>query len=129
MQCELGDLMDLIPPFEQAACGFMPQVMEMQILNAQYVAGSCEGCGDASRVIGEDVAPVAGPRLSLNNFPSLSRVLESSVVALFVSGQAVVEHVAGWASWLMADSVRELPRPGWARELGENVVRLLAPLL
>jgi cardiolipin synthase A/B len=50
-------------------------------------------------------------------------------VALFVSGRAEVERVARWASWLMADSVRELPRPGWARELGENVVRLLSPLL
>jgi cardiolipin synthase A/B len=50
-------------------------------------------------------------------------------VALFVSGRAEVERVARWASWLMADSVRELPRPGWARELAENVVRLLSPLL
>ena len=30
---------------------------------------------------------------------------------------------------LMADSKPELPAPGWARELFENVVRLLSPLL
>ena len=28
-----------------------------------------------------------------------------------------------------ADCLRELPRPGWTRELAENVVRLLSPLL
>ena len=29
----------------------------------------------------------------------------------------------------MADSKPELPAPGWPRELAENVVRLLSPLL
>ena len=29
----------------------------------------------------------------------------------------------------MADSKLELPTPGWERELFENVVRLLSPLL
>jgi cardiolipin synthase len=50
-------------------------------------------------------------------------------VALFLTSPAQVSAVAGWASGLMADSVRELPPPGWARELTENVVRLLSPLL
>ncbi len=50
-------------------------------------------------------------------------------VALFVWSQSQVEAIATWATGLMADSHRELPHPGWAREIAENVVRLLSPLL
>ena len=50
-------------------------------------------------------------------------------VALFVSSPAQVALVADWASALMADCKPELPPPGWPRELSENVVRLLSPLL
>jgi cardiolipin synthase len=50
-------------------------------------------------------------------------------VALFVHSAIQVDHVATWAEKLMADSKPELPAPGWVRELAENVVRLLSPLL
>jgi cardiolipin synthase len=50
-------------------------------------------------------------------------------VALFVSSPGPIEKVAAWARGLMADSHPELPAPGWPRELAENVVRLLSPLL
>lgn len=50
-------------------------------------------------------------------------------VALYVSTPAHVAEVANWAESLMADSRRELPAPGWEREIFENVVRLLSPLL
>jgi cardiolipin synthase A/B len=50
-------------------------------------------------------------------------------VALFVSSPTQVEQVAAWALGLMSDSERELPPPDWPRELAENVVRLLSPLL
>jgi cardiolipin synthase len=50
-------------------------------------------------------------------------------VALFVSSPERVAEVASWATTLMADSQPELPVPGWPRELAENVVRLLSPLL
>ena len=50
-------------------------------------------------------------------------------VALFVSSPMQVEEVAAWASGLMADCHPDLPVPGWPRELAENVVRLLSPLL
>jgi cardiolipin synthase A/B len=50
-------------------------------------------------------------------------------VALFVHSPEQVNHVAAWAEALMADSKPELPTPGWAFELAENVVRLLSPLL
>jgi len=50
-------------------------------------------------------------------------------VALFVHSPEQVNQVASWAEALMADSQLELPTPGWALELAENVVRLLSPLL
>ncbi len=50
-------------------------------------------------------------------------------VALFVHSPHEVDEVATWAEGLMADSKLEMPVPGWARELAENVVRLLSPLL
>jgi cardiolipin synthase len=50
-------------------------------------------------------------------------------VALFVRSRALVAATAGWAEQLMADSRVELPGAGWSRELAENVVRLLSPLL
>ena len=50
-------------------------------------------------------------------------------VALYISSPTQVACVAAWAQSLMAESKPELPAPGWARELFENVVRLLSPLL
>ncbi len=50
-------------------------------------------------------------------------------VALFVASPTQVADVAAWARGLMIDTVPELPGPGQPRELAENVVRLLSPLL
>jgi cardiolipin synthase len=50
-------------------------------------------------------------------------------VALFVSTPAQVAEVSAWAKALIVDSRRDLPQPDWAREIFENVVRLLSPLL
>jgi cardiolipin synthase len=50
-------------------------------------------------------------------------------VALFVSSPAQVAAVAGWANKLMTDCEPNLPPAGWPRELAENVVRILSPLL
>ncbi len=50
-------------------------------------------------------------------------------VSLFVWSKSEVERVAAWARGLMAHTQRELPSPAWPRELAENVVRLLSPLL
>jgi cardiolipin synthase len=50
-------------------------------------------------------------------------------VSLFLYSREEVDAVSAWASRLQVDCRRELPRPGWARELAENVVRLLSPLL
>jgi cardiolipin synthase len=50
-------------------------------------------------------------------------------VALFVASPTQVALVAGWASELMADCKPDLPQAGWPRELAENVVRILSPLL
>ena len=50
-------------------------------------------------------------------------------VALFLYTHAQVEAVSAWASRLQEDCLRELPKPGWFRELAENIVRLFSPLL
>ena len=50
-------------------------------------------------------------------------------LALFLRSPSQVREIASWARGLVADSQRELPVPGWPRELAENVVRLLSPLL
>jgi cardiolipin synthase len=50
-------------------------------------------------------------------------------VALFLYSQKEVGCVASWAAGLQANCRRDLPRPGWSRELLQNVVRLFSPLL
>ncbi|QEH33869.1 putative cardiolipin synthase YwiE [Aquisphaera giovannonii] len=50
-------------------------------------------------------------------------------VALFLYSRECVADLAEWALRLQFDSERELPQPGWLRELAESVVRLLSPLL
>ena len=50
-------------------------------------------------------------------------------VALFLYTKEQVNGVSAWARGLEVDCLRDLPRPGWTRELAENVVRLLSPLL
>ncbi|MFO0891675.1 MAG: cardiolipin synthase [Isosphaeraceae bacterium] len=50
-------------------------------------------------------------------------------VALFLYSRSQVDEVAEWATRLMDDCRRGLPRAGWSRELLESVLRLLSPLL
>ena len=50
-------------------------------------------------------------------------------VALFVCSRPDVEEVANFVQGLTSGSHRELPAPGWLREIAENVVRLFSPLL
>jgi cardiolipin synthase len=50
-------------------------------------------------------------------------------VALFLYSRQEVDAVSTWASKLEQHCCRDLPKPGWVRELAENVVRLFAPLL
>jgi cardiolipin synthase len=50
-------------------------------------------------------------------------------VALFLYSPEHVQGVATWADGLQVNCRRDLPRSGWSRELLENVVRLLSPLL
>ena len=48
-------------------------------------------------------------------------------VALFLYTRVQVEAVSAWATRLQDDCLRELPKPGWVRELAENIVRLFSP--
>jgi cardiolipin synthase len=50
-------------------------------------------------------------------------------LSLFVWSRSQVEQIATWARGLMANSHRDLPHSGWPREIAENIVRLLSPLL
>ncbi len=50
-------------------------------------------------------------------------------VALFLYCGQQVGIVSAWATQLQIDCLRELPKPGWLRELAENIVRLFSPLL
>lgn len=50
-------------------------------------------------------------------------------VSLFIWSPEEVRRVADWTRGLMFRSERDLPAPDWPRELAENVLRLLSPLL
>jgi cardiolipin synthase len=50
-------------------------------------------------------------------------------VAVFLYTPAEVQALTAWAKQLQTDCRPDLPRPGWTRELAENVVRLFSPLL
>ena len=82
MERELRDLVNLIASLEQTAGGFVPHVVETQILDPEHVAGAGEGGTYALRVIREDV--LARLRLCLDDRPRLRRVFESPVIAVLV---------------------------------------------
>jgi cardiolipin synthase len=50
-------------------------------------------------------------------------------VAVFLYSRSQTAAISSWAQGLQSDCLRDLPQPGWVRELAENVVRLLSPLL
>jgi cardiolipin synthase A/B len=50
-------------------------------------------------------------------------------VAVFLYSHGQTAAISSWATGLQRDCLRDLPQPGWFRELAENVVRLLSPLL
>lgn len=93
MQGELGHFMDLVATLKQAAGGFVPEVVEAQILNSQQMAGPCERGADALRVIGEDV--FAGLGLCSYERPGLGRVFEPSVVSVLGSWVLGIPDHAG----------------------------------
>jgi cardiolipin synthase len=50
-------------------------------------------------------------------------------VALFLYSPEQLQSVSAWVKGLEAECLRDLPRAGWTREMAEDVVRLLSPLL
>jgi cardiolipin synthase len=74
-------------------------------------------------VVDDDLAVIGSANMDMRS------LFLNYEVALYVSTPNHVAEVADWAKSLMADSRRELPVPGWPRELFENVVRLLSPLI
>ncbi len=50
-------------------------------------------------------------------------------VAMFLYGPAEIYATAAWVESLFPFCRSDIPRRNWLLELGENVVRLLSPLL
>jgi cardiolipin synthase len=50
-------------------------------------------------------------------------------VAMFLYSRSPIDATARWIDSLMTECTTDLPAPGRAGELAENVVRLLSPLL
>src|SRR5690349_5494424 len=84
MQRELGNFMDLVATLEQAAGGFVPQIMETQILNSQEVAGSRERGADALGVVRKNMLTCL--RLCLDERPGLGSVFEAPMIP-FLAGR------------------------------------------
>ena len=79
----MGDLVNLVTVFKQPTGGFVPTIMEMEVLNPQDLAGASERCLDASRIIGKDV--LASPLLSLDDRPGLRGALEPTMIAFLLA--------------------------------------------
>jgi len=80
---ELGDLVDVIPEFEQPADRLMAQIVKSQILNSKDAAGTGERIANAFRVVWENVPGVLG--LSMHDVPTLGCVFEPQVIAEFLT--------------------------------------------
>lgn len=78
MQRELRHLMNLASALEQAAGGFVPQIVEAQIRNAEQLAGPRERGVDALGVVREDV--LVCPGLGGDDGPGLGGVFEPPMV-------------------------------------------------
>jgi cardiolipin synthase len=77
----------------------------------------------AKAVIVDDLAVIGSANMDMRS------LFLNYEVALFLYCSSQVEVTAEWARSLMADATVGLPTRSWTAELGENVVRLLAPLL
>jgi hypothetical protein len=84
-----------------AAGGLMPEVMEVQILDAEDAARSGECSTDALSIKGKDVLGLS--RLSVYDCPGLWRVLEASVIAFLVPRMLRIPHQAGPTDLVVVD--------------------------
>ena len=69
MQRELGDLVDVIPEFEEPADRLMAQIVKPQILDSKDAAGTGERIAHAFGVVWENVPAALG--LSMHDVPNL----------------------------------------------------------
>ena len=84
MPGELGHFVDLVARFEQPADAFVAQIVEMQVFDAQPLAGAGEIALGGNGVVGEDA--VAGAGLALNDRQRLPCELDDDVIALAALG-------------------------------------------
>lgn len=112
---ELCHLVNLVAALEQAAGGLMPEVMEVQILDAQDTACTGKSGTDALGVVGEDVFACA--RLPFYDRPGLGGVLEPPVIAFLVPRMLRIPHDPGPTDFVVVDpfktrDLRLSPRRG-----------------
>lgn len=75
---DLGDIVDVL---EQPRRGFVPQVVETQILDPERAAGAGKGRAYGFQVVGEDSVLAGDSRLSLHQVPGFAQQRECPMVA------------------------------------------------
>lgn len=75
------DLGDIVALLEKPRRGFVPQVVETQVLDPERAAGAGKGRAYGFRVVGEDPVLPGDPRLSLHHVPGLAQRRERLMVA------------------------------------------------
>lgn len=93
IEAKITDKALQVSTFKKTARGFVPEVMESQILNTQQTAGPRERSADALGVIGKDVFARLG--LLGGEGPALRRVLEPSMVSVLACRVLGVPDHAG----------------------------------
>lgn len=88
-----GDLGDIVALLEQPRRGFVPQVVETQVLDPERAAGAGKGRAYGFRVVGEDPVFAGDLRLSLHQVPGFAQQRERPMVADLGAGVLCVpEH-------------------------------------
>jgi hypothetical protein len=108
VQGELLDLVNFVPAFEQAARCLMPEIMEMEVLDAEISTGPVKRLFDARCLVGKD--ELAGTRLSQSDMPRLRGVPKSAMISEFVCGMFQVADESSTVS-------RVIIRPSQAANL------------
>lgn len=88
------DLGDIVALLEQPRRGFVPQVVETQILDPERAAGAGKGRAYGFRVVGEDAVLPGDSRLSLHQVPGFAQQRERPMVADLGAGMLCVLSIA-----------------------------------
>lgn len=103
-----------------ARVGYLRQVHEAGGRVLRYRRGMIHG---KVIVIDSDIAVVGSANMDMRS------LFLNYEVALFLYGSEQIRSSIGWVESLFPDCRPGMPRRTWLRELAENIVRLLSPLL